>query len=64
MLSLIRFSARYSLRKSDTWLLGSQLSSATKLLPERGAYDTRQFGTTLETPIFFFQGVFDIYTPA
>ena len=28
------------------------------------AYDARQLGTTLETPIFFFQSVLDIYTPA
>jgi hypothetical protein len=64
MLSLTRFSARYSLRESDTWLLGSQLPSATKLLPERVAYATRLLGTTLVTLIFFFQGVLDIYTLA
>jgi hypothetical protein len=64
MLSLTLFSASYSLRDSDTWLLGGQLPSATKLLLEIVAYDTRQLGTTFETPIFFFQGVLDIYTPA
>jgi hypothetical protein len=45
-------------------LFGSQLPSDTKLLQEIVAYDARQLGTTLETPIFFFQSVLDVSTPA
>jgi hypothetical protein len=45
-------------------VFGSQLPSDTKLLPEIVAYDARQLGTTLETPIFFFQSVLDVSTPA
>jgi len=64
ILSLALFSPGYSLKDSYTWVFGSQLPSATKLLLEIMAYDARQLGTTFELPLFFFQGVLDIYTPA
>jgi pimeloyl-ACP methyl ester carboxylesterase len=39
-------------------------SSIAKLWKSMMAYDARQLGTTFETPLFFFQGALDLYTPA
>jgi pimeloyl-ACP methyl ester carboxylesterase len=63
LLSATLLSPGYSLKDGYAWFRGVQ-SSAARLLEAIMAYDARQLGTTFETPLFFFQGALDLYTPA
>jgi pimeloyl-ACP methyl ester carboxylesterase len=63
VLSAALFSPGYSLKDSFAFFRGNQ-SSLVTLWKQMMAYDARQLGTTFETPLFFFQGALDLYTPA
>lgn len=63
LLSATLLSPGYSLKDAYAWFRGVQTSSA-RLLEPILTYDARQLGTTFETPLFFFQGTLDLYTPA
>lgn len=63
LLSATLLSPGYSLKDGYAWFKGVQ-SSAAQFLKPIMAYDARQLGTTFETPLFFFQGALDLYTPA
>jgi pimeloyl-ACP methyl ester carboxylesterase len=63
LLSAALFSSGYSLRDGVAFIRGAQ-SSVAKLLQPLMAYDARQLGIMFETPLFFFQGALDLYTPA
>ncbi|HEU5437655.1 MAG TPA: alpha/beta hydrolase [Ktedonobacterales bacterium] len=63
LLSAMLFSPGYSLKDGIAFFRGIQ-SSVAKLWKPIMAYDARQSGTTFETPLFFFQGALDLYTPA
>ena len=63
LLSAALFSPGYSLRDGVAFFRGIQ-ASAARLLGPIMAFDARQHGSAFETPIFFFQGALDLYTPA
>lgn len=61
--SSVLLSPGYSLKDAYA-LVGGFISSPVKLFQQMMSYDARQFGTTFETPIFFFQGDADLQAPA
>lgn len=63
LLFALLLSPGYSLR-DGYWFFRGNKSSLAKLWEQMMAYDARQLGTTFETPLFFFQGALDLYTPA
>jgi len=63
MLSAALLSPGYSLKDGYMWIRGVS-SSIARLWKPMMTYDARQLGTTFETPLFFFQGALDLYTPA
>jgi pimeloyl-ACP methyl ester carboxylesterase len=63
VLSAILFAPGYTLRDARAFLSGVQYSAA-QLLGALMDYDARRLGAAFETPLFFFQGGQDLYTPA
>jgi pimeloyl-ACP methyl ester carboxylesterase len=63
LLSAALFSPGYTLKDGTALFRGAQ-TSVMQLLQPLMAYDARRLGTTFETPLFFFQGALDLYTPA
>lgn len=63
LVSAALFSPGYTLKDGYAFFRGIQ-ASAAKLLEAIQAYDARQLGPTFGTPLFFFQGALDLYTPA